>query len=412
MNVLVFIFLSLSALVSYAQSREMAVHLVTYQEWGFRVDESEQGLKNRDILNEVKRLGFDTVILNFRGHMITEKGNAIRNVVAPENQKQEMEFLEKYAAYAQSLGLKVAIRPILLVVGPKGQFPWVHRGNYWWHGNIEPTNVDTWFESYFKFHEPYLRLAQKIGASWYSIGAEMHSMTSGLGERHSKKRFGHPGKWVSMIQKAKAILGSATALTYGINYTDQYIIANKQKIWGGELEQWRHDISADFKDSKSLSHQKAMRELWAQLDVVGIDYYRALGSKGSSYPRDDFDKLVVQLLPRAQSHASQLDTILTEIMLTVMDEKPLYFQEVGYRSVEKTFLDPSSYESDGGKLSHVHQAAAWETLFQAYWQPNWPWMRGFGMWQILVDDGITPSEDKGFTPLNKPLLEGVLRRNL
>lgn len=412
MNVFVFFILVLAGLTAQAQSKEMAIHLVTYQEWGFRVDQSEQGQNNRDILSEVRRLGFDTVILNFRAHMITEKGHEIRNVVSPENQKEEIRYLIEYAQYAQKLGLKVAIRPILLVVGPKGEFPWVHRGNYWWHGNIQPQNVEAWFNNYFKFHEPYLKLAQQVGASWYSIGAEMHSMTSGLGDRSPKQAFGYPRKWVELIKKAKIILGSQTALTYGVNFTDQYIIANKQKIWGGELEQWRFYLTADFKDAKNLAHQQGMRDLWAQLDVVGIDYYRALGSKNTAYPSQDFDKLVNQLLPRAQSHASQLDTILTEIMLTVSEEKPLYFQEVGYRSVEKTFLDPSAYESDGGKLNLTHQAAAWDVLFKAYWTPQWPWMRGFGMWQILVDEGITSSENKGFTPLQKSPLETVLNRNL
>lgn len=388
-----------------------AIHLVTYQAWGFTVDSTPQGQRVRRIIDDSYRLGFRTVIFNFRGHMIGGTGSDIRSTVPAHQQETEERLLLEAVAYAKSLGMTVAFRPILLVVGPRGEFPYVEGKTFWWHGVIKPTQPQLWFANYFKFHERYLRLAARAGAEWYSIGAEMHSMTSGLGERDPQWRLGYPKQWVELIHKARAILGSQTQITYGINYTDQYVLSDGQKTWGGELEQWRYYMTANFQKPANIQHQKDLREFWSLLDVIGIDYYRALASANDRFS-NDFATLVRQLEARPQSHASQLDTTLTEMALLDGTLKPLFFQEVGYRSVEKCFLDPSSYEEDGGKYSLVHQGAAWEAFFRAYWAPNWPWMTGMGMWQILVDEDTQAKTDKGFTPLGKEPVESVLKRYL
>lgn len=392
---------------SLEDSRSGALHLMSYQSWGFTVDSTPQGQRVRHIIAEAKRLGFKTVIFNFRGHMITGRSSDIRSTVPLNEQATEERLLIETAEYAKSLGLKVAFRPILLVVGPRGEFPYVENKKiYWWHGVIAPKNVDTWFESYFKYHERYLKIAARVGAEWYSVGAEMNSMTSGLGERFPSQALGYPKKWTQLVGRARAILGTATKITYGVNYTDQYVIANKQKIWGGEFEQWRVYLTDSFKTPAYIQHQKDMRELWQALDEIGIDYYRAMGS-----PKDHFGNdlavLVKQLSPRAESHASQLDTGLTEIAMTVGYEKSVFFQEMGYRSVDKCFLEPASYEDHGGKYNLIHQAAAWEGFLKAFWEPQWPWMAGVGVWQVLVDTDPNPATDKGFSPLGKAPLENV-----
>lgn len=386
------------------------IHLVTYDSLGFRVDFSEQGEKNRNILRRVKELGIKTLILNFRGHMIKEDSSEINSTVPWHYQEGEKRLLLEYIEYSKKMGFEVALRPILLVVGPNGEFPWVDRkGRYWWHGNIDPKDVDLWFENYFKFHERYLHIAAEVGVSWYSIGAEMNSMTSGLGARSSGRELGYPQKWVELIARARQILGNQVNITYGINYTDQYVVANNQKIWGGEIEQWRFYITESFKNNELIEHKKQMTALWKSLDIIGIDYYRALGGAKEKYG-NDLNQLTKQLLSRTQSHASQLDTVLTEIMMETGEEKPLYFQEVGYRSAEKSFLSPASYESKGGKVSLIHQAAAWNTFLLAYWEPKWPWFVGMGIWQVLVDEGLKGTNNSGFTPLEKPETEEIFKK--
>lgn len=415
MNVFVlfssFVFSLFVACGAWAQQKEAALHLVTYQSWGFTVDSTPQGQRVRRIILRAKDLGFTTVVFNFRGHMITGRSSDIRATVPVGEQATEHRLLLETAAFVRSQGLKVAFRPILLVVGPKGEFPYIENKYFWWHGVIAPRDPESWFANYFKFHERYMRLAKEARADWYSVGAEMHSMTSGLGAREPQRQLGYPGKWVELINKARSILGRDVKITYGINYTDQYVLANGQKTWGGELEQWRFFMTETFKSQSYLNHQRDLQALWQSLDIVGIDYYRAMASTTEKFATEH-EALVRQLLPRTQSHASQLDNTLTEIALTLGSEKPLYFQEAGYRSVEKCFLDPSSYESDGGKYSLLHQAAAWDTFFRAYWEPQWPWMAGVGVWQVLVDEETSSVGDKGFTPFHKAPVEGILRRYL
>ncbi len=394
-----------------ATAKESALHLVTYQSWGFTVDSTAQGQRVRRIVLRAKDLGFNTVVFNFRGHMITGKSSDIRSTVPVQEQETEQRLLLETVEFVRSLGMKVAFRPILLVVGPKGEFPYIENKYFWWHGVIAPRDPESWFANYFRFHERYLRLARLARAEWYSIGAEMHSMTSGLGAREPQRPLGYPAKWSEMIGKAREILGPDIRITYGINYTDQYVLANGRKTWGGELEQWRFFLTEPFKNRTYQNHQRDLQAFWQALDVIGIDYYRAMASSSEKFVVEH-EALVRQLLPRVQSHASQLDNTLTEIAMIVGEEKPLYFQEVGYRSVEKCFLDPSSYESDGGKYSLLHQAAAWDTFFRSYWVPQWPWMAGLAVWQVLVDEDTGTVSDKGFTPLLKAPTEEVFRQYL
>ncbi len=408
---LVFTFIIFASFGAWAQDMTAGIHLVTYKPLGFTVDGTQQGIKVRGIIDQAKELGFKTLILNVRAHMVTGVGNDIKSVIPLNLQAREEVLIEDTARYAKSKGLKVALRPIVLVVGPNGEFPYVSKGVYWWHGNIKPTNIDRWFENLYDFHHRYLKLAMRIDAEWYSVGAEMHSMTSGFGERDKTWSLGFPGKWVEFMKKARAIVGDKIKLTYGLNYTDQYIVVNGIKVWGGELEQWRYFMLSDFNTEKYQKHQADLRELWSQFDIIGIDYYRALAGRSQNFSTDH-NTLVGQLLDRPRSHADQLDSFVTEVSITLGQDKPFYFQEVGYRSSARSFLNPSAYEDEGGPYNPLHQAAAWDAFFKSYWEVKWPWMSGVGVWQILVDEEINQTNNTGFTPLGKPQFQNILKKYL
>jgi len=403
---LAFLFVNLST--AFAAEPTAGLHLMTYQSWGYNVDAGPQGDRVRRIIGQAKELGFKEVIFNFRGHMVTGTSAEIRSSVPPEEQPAEEKLLLETVAYAKGLGLNVAFRPILLVVGPKGEFPYGKAGRTWWHGNIQPKDPKAWFAAYFRFHERYLRLAKAAGASWYSIGAEMNSMTTGRGIKRGEQARGFPREWVKLIEQAKAILGPATKVTYGVNYTDQATTEGGTRINGGEIEQWRYFLTETFRKPADLEHQAGMIALWNALDSIGIDYYRALSSDRRSYPTELKD-LSALLKQTASSHANQLDNSLTEISLALGVDKPVYFQEMGYRSAEESFVKPASYESRKGVFSELHQAAAWDAFLGAYWDARWPWFEGVGLWQVLVDSDIEPSRDTGFNPIGKPLTEQVLR---
>ncbi len=401
------IFFSITPRPGYA-TQDAAFNIITYWPLGFRVDDSIQGLRVKRLLSKMHDLGANTVIFNFRGKMITGKGSDIRSDVPEQDQAQEEELLKQTVLYAKNLGFQVAFRPILLVVGPQGEFPYVENGFTWWHGNIRPDNPQEWFDHYFQYHQRYMRIANEVGASWYSIGAEMHSLTSGIGSRDLTWRFGFPELWLNLIAKARAILGSKVQITYGANYTDQYVLEDGIKTWGGEFAQWYHDITFLAKSAEELRHQSNMQKLWLALDFVGLDYYRALGSATADYPTGYTD-LVNMLSKNSIYYTQGLDSIVKNINALLKISSHLAVQEVGYRSVEKCFVAPYLYEDDHTPINYEHQAAAWDALLRAVWTPQWKWMNGVGIWQVLLDDDSDQSINGGFSPLGKAPAEKVMK---
>lgn len=404
------LFLFIFSAASWAQvPMEAGVNIVTYDPLGFRVDNTVQGQRVRRLLEKIRALGIDVIIFNFRALMIRGTSSDIRPVVPVDLQGEEEAHLKEMVLYARSLGLDVAFRPIMLVVGPKGEFPYVDRGVSWWHGNIRPTNPTTWFQSFFSYHERYMKLAKEVGAKWYSFGAEMHSMTSGLGSRASSWRFGYPELWLQYLAKARQVLGPSVKLTYGINYTDQYVLENGQRTWGGELRQWHYNLTFAAKTAKEKTHQTNLRNLWKGFDFIGIDYYRALGSPSKKYP-DEYLDLILQLNSFSHFYAKDLDLMLTDIQKTTGVGLQLALQEVGYQSVEKCFTSPYSYEDGRTPVNYLHQAVAWDSLLSSLWQMPWPWMRGVGIWQVLMDDDSDLKINGGFSPLGKEPTEHVLKK--
>lgn len=402
----IILFLCLFSLNAFAL--EPAINIVTYHPLGFRVDDTEQGQRVRRLLEKIQQLGVKVLILNVRGHMITGRGSEINSVI-PESLRPEEEFhIRALAAYAKQKGMEVAFRPILLVVGPKGEFPYTEKGVTWWHGNIEPKDPVSWFNNYFKFHERYMMLAASVGAKWYSVGAEMHSMTSGLGSRKPKWRFGFPDKWVTFVNAAKERMHShGVAVTYGANFTDQFVLENAKRTWGGELEQWRHDITFKPKSSKENLHQNNMRELWRSLDFLGLDFYRSLGKKTSKYP-EAFEDLANHLTVQTRGFAQQIQKSVEQIAQATGVSKEVGLQEVGYRSVEKCFVSPYHYEGGTEPINYMHQAAAWEALLRASAEFG---LYGVGIWQVLVDEDTDLLENRGFSPLGKQPVSEVFRRH-
>jgi hypothetical protein len=392
---------------------EGGIHLVTYQPYGFRVDETDQGQRVRRLLHKIHNLGIRTLIFNFRGRMVGGHSSDIDSVTPPEYRAIEEQYLKETILYAKSLGFKIAIRPILLVVGPSWEFPYVEDGFTWWHGNITPKNIPEWFNNYFTFHERYLRMAAEVGATWYSLGAEMHSMTSGFGERNPTSPHGYPAEWVKLIQRAREIAGPTVQLTYGVNYTDQYVLEEGQRSWGGEFEQWRYDITFLARTTEDIEHQLNMRALWRALDFVGLDFYRSLGKASDEYPKV-FSELSDKLYEYTHSHIAHLYWAWSTMSQVSGASPPMALQEIGYASVQNCFVAPYLYEDSKSKVNYLHQAAAWDALLRALTMPlpTTNWMREIGIWQVLVDDDSDLFPKGGFSPLGKPLTADILKRYL
>ncbi|WP_413578292.1 glycoside hydrolase family 113 [Bdellovibrio sp. HCB290] len=411
LSLLVFlIFLTSSISVLADSRRESAVNIITYWPTGFRVDNTEQGIRVRRLMHKIKALGVNTVIFNFRARMVGGASNEVQSVVPLDQQREEERHLEATIQYAKGLGLQAAFRPILLVVGPKGEFPWEdEHGHLWWHGNIKPANPELWFRSFYNYHSRYMKLAKKTGAAWYSIGAEMHSLTSGLGSRSKTQRFGRPDLWIKFIYQTRQIMGRQVKITYGANFTDQYVLENGIRTWGGEFEQLRHDLTFAARTDEEILHQQYLRSFWNELDFIGVDYYRALGAADTNYPTE-YDQLMEVLTPFSHQYAYQLQNSVNQINSVTQTRKQLAIQEVGYRSVEKCFVSPYLYEGDDAPINYQHQAVAWDALLSSVWNPQMEWINSVGIWQVLVDDDSDSTTNGGFSPLGKEPTEKVLKK--
>lgn len=405
-------FMALLIVVGSLESAEAAVkkamNLTTYQSWGYTVDSTPQGERVKGLILRLKDLGFNHLTFNVRAKMVTGQADDVGSFVPLAEQATEERLLEETVDFAHAHGFTTGIRPILLVVGPRGEFPYTKNGVTWWHGNIEPRDRARWFASLKNFHERYMQLAARKQMVQYTIGAELHSMTTGLGERRPKRPRGEPALWTDMVKYAKSILGSKTEVVYDVNYTDQYVLEGGTKKLGGEFEQFRYEMTRDYRKPQDLKFQNELREFWASLDVIGIDMYRALASRRSGHP-SDLEALATRLRTRADSHATQLDTSLLEIEVATGEAKNLELKEIGYRSVEGSFVDPASYESSGGRLSVLHQAGGWKAILDSFLAAQWPWFQGVHVWETNVDRDHLDPRDLGFSPLGKTESESVFR---
>lgn len=364
-------------------------------------------------VDEAKRLGSNHVILNVRGKMVGPMSTEVVPMTAPAERSNEARRIARLATYIRSKGMTVGLRPIFFVFGPNGEFPYVEKlangsQKVWWHGNIQPSDPDRWFESFRTFLDQYITVAKLAKAEEFTIGAELYSMTVGIEDQWKAQPYGFPGRWLELLRYVRGKLPSAR-LMYDINFTDD---SNSQSGFarsGGELERWRYRLAdlANPTRPEELKIWKDLVQFWTELDAVGLDMYRSLASPKDVLATNRAD-LTKQLKTRTDVYTTQLDTALLEISLVTNVEKKIILKEVGYRSIEKGFIEPFNYAGASGVLNIDHQAAAYDALLQSFARSNWSWFQGVVFWDIQVDPSKKGPKDLGFSPLGKPQTEAVV----
>lgn len=383
----------------------------------FHYDASVDGTKTpaQVAVDHIKRLGGKHVELNVRARMITGTGTEIVPVTKPADRADEAKRMIRLMKYIKEQGMTVGIRPIFFVVGPNGEFPYYqimpdgHR-KHWWHGNIQPVDPDRWFDSFRTYLDVYITIANIGKADEFTIGAELYSMTVGIEDQWEEYQYGFPGRWLALLRYVKMKLPRAM-LMYDINFTDDSNASGGFQKSGGELERWRYRLVdlANPTDPEELKIWQDLVQFWRELDGIGIDMYRSLASRGQ-VPPTNYNDLVKLLRQRADSYASQLDTAWTEISLVTEIEKKLYFKEIGYRSVQNGFIDPFTFADNDPRVNIMHQAAAYDAFFGAFWDAKWPWLGGVFFWDVSVDPSKHTGKDSGFSPVNKKQTEEVILR--
>jgi hypothetical protein len=363
---------------------------------------------------EAKGLGARHIILNVRATMKGGRSNEITPVTPPSDRAAEARRMTRLIRFIQAQGMTVGLRPIFFVVGPNGQFPYTEvlpdgTKKDWWHGNIQPSDPDRWFESFRVYLDSYLLIARAANVDEFTIGAELYSMTVGIEDQWLKHPYGFPGRWLELLRYVRSKLPKAQ-LMYDINFTDDSVDGKSLRKAGGEIERWRYRI-ADLANPTDPAQEAVWKDLvafWNELDAIGIDMYRSLASRDEDLSNLGFDALTSLLKQRADSYASQLDTILTEISIYTGKDKPVIFKEVGFRSVERGMIDPFAY-AGSGVYNEMHQAASYKALLESLWAPSWPWFAGICFWDLPIDPAHHGQRDVGFSPVGKPLTERVIR---
>lgn len=411
----------LLATLSWSQSRPLVRGMNLTQLGNFIYDAAAPGAPKTPAqiaVDQIKSLGATHVVLNPQAKMTDPRGSDMIPEVPVSERNNERARYKRLIDYIRSQGMTVGIRPIFFVIKPDGTFPYTEAQNdgsvkVWWHGNIQPTDVNRWFESFKLFHDTYLLIGKLNKVEEYTIGAELYSMTVGIEDQWKEHPYGFPGKWLQLLRYAKSKLNPGVRMMYDINFTDDRASSNGDlTAMGGEFERWRYRL-VDLANPENPMEREIWMNLvdfWRELDAIGIDMYRSLASKTDIIPVP-YKDIVSLLKIRSDEYAGQVDIALAEIQSVTDKEQFMIFKEAGFRSVEKGFINPFDYETGLGVYREDHQAASFDALFQSFWEPRFPWFQGASFWDVSVSPTRnTGVGDTGFSPIGKKMTVEVLRK--
>jgi hypothetical protein len=407
--------------LAWSESRPMVRGMNLTQLGQFIYDAAAPGASKTPAqvaVDEIKKLGATHVVLNPQAKMIDPRGSDLIPEVGISERNNERTRYKRLIDYIHSQGMTVGIRPIFFVIKPDGTFPFTEAQadgstKVWWHGNIQPTDVNRWFESFKQFHDTYLLISKLNKVEEYTIGAELYSMTVGIEDQWKEFPYGFPGKWLQLLRYARAKLNTNVRIMYDINFTDDRASGNGDlTAMGGEFERWRYRL-VDLANPSNEAEKAIWQDLvsfWNELDAIGIDMYRSLASKQDVMPAG-FNSIVSLLKVRSDEYAGQVDTTLAEIESVTGKPQFMIFKEAGFRSVDRGFINPFDYETGQGVYREDHQAASFEALFQSFWEPRFPWFQGASFWDVSVSPTRNSGRgDTGFSPVGKKQTVTVLQK--
>src|SRR5690606_15792269 len=251
MKLLTLLFTLLLAIPAIAQDRQLVRGMNLTQLGQFIYDAAPAGKPKTPAqvaVDQMQTMGVTHVVLNPQAKMFDPRGNDLIPDVPNAQRAQERARYKRLIDYIHSKGMTVGIRPIFFVVKPDGSFPYVEvsadgTSKTWWHGNIQPSDVNRWFESLKQFHDIYILIARLNKVAEYTIGAELYSMTVGLEDQWPENPYGFPGRWLSLLRYTRSKLGKNVRIMYDINFTDDTAVSSGDlTAMGGELERWRYRL--------------------------------------------------------------------------------------------------------------------------------------------------------------------------
>ncbi|MEZ4884515.1 MAG: hypothetical protein R3E32_07310 [Chitinophagales bacterium] len=196
---------------------------------------------------------------------------------------------------------------------------WV-RGS--WPGDVDFNTQEEWdifFERYYHWMLHYAMLAEIHDFEVLCVGVEF-----------AKATLKHPEKWRTMIHQIKQFYNGS--VTYAAN-------------WGEEFEN---------------------TVIWDAVDFIGINCYYPL-SKQENPSKQELQKGFETALSRIEAVAKKYD-------------KKVAFTEIGFRSIEKPWINPHHYEwGDKPNYMEEDQHRCYQVVMEAL--QNREWCRGILWWK-------------------------------
>jgi hypothetical protein len=242
---------------------------------------------------------------------------------------------------AQARGMKVMLKPHVDVLN----------GDVW-RGDIVPSDVAAWFDSYRQFINHYAVLSEQHGVEVFVVGSELASMS-----------------------------GSE-------NYA--------------EWEQAVIEIQSNY--SGKLTYSASLNEygyacMWGWMDYLGFNFYFPLS--------ESLDPSVEELMAGWSNYdgryspANWLERIRT---WQAYWDKPVIFTEIGYRSILGTAITPWDFWTPGIYNGET-QAKAYEAAFRVL--ADEPYVIGAFWWNWTVGDTYRDPVNTEYSIAGKPA-EAVL----
>jgi hypothetical protein len=283
---------------------------------------------------------------NWMGLLVTwYQDNAQSNVIArhPDPNKDHTDARIRAAIRdARARGMQVMVKPHVDA----------HNGQ--WRGDFNPSNPDAWFQSYTQFIVHYAQIAEEENAEGFVMGTEFKTITSNRA---------NDARWTAVIAAVRNAYSGL--VTYAANAT----------------------FPAD---------EFASVGFWDQMDVIGLDAYFNLTNLNNP--------TVAQLIAAWTNNRNGEDSVAVVRNLSTSRGKPVIFTELGYKSTDRTNVEPWNFGLSGA-VDPGEQRDCYEAAFTV-WSQQSSWMRGVFWWNWTVPP--PPANDGDYNPRGKPA-EQVLR---
>ncbi len=262
--------------------------------------------------------------------------------IEPNEDTESDANLELAISQAEQQGLQVMLKPHVNVVDGT------------WEGELDPSDPNTFFDSYKNFIVHYAQIAQETGVPVLCVGAELVSLSGPA----------YASQWDDIIAAVRQVYTGA--LTYAATYTE----------------------------AKNVS-------FWGKLDYIGIDSYVSLTTEQDPTV-EDLEKgwTTVSSDPYIAASEDYMSPVDFYKYLSDSYGKPLIFPEIGYRSVVGSAINPGDWTTQS-PVDLQQQADAYQAFLDVWNNDKGDWMKGAFVWDWSTDPS---SYIDSYSPQGKPAL--------